>query len=62
MSSQDADTTSLLAHCAISDEQAREASLRLAGWARDAAELREWLQMTGLLPSPGKRRGKGGAR
>jgi hypothetical protein len=44
----------------------RPAALILAGRARDAAELREWLQMTGLLPgethpprrTPGGRRNR----
>jgi hypothetical protein len=43
----------LLADCAISDGEARDAAQVLAGWARDATELRDWLEMAGLLPAGG---------
>ncbi len=40
----------------ISDEQARDAALVLAGHAADAGELRQWLEAIGFLPyEPGIR-------
>jgi hypothetical protein len=36
----------------IAQMDARHAAAILAGAARDVAELREWLMMTGLLPAP----------
>lgn len=41
----------------LTQAQARHVSLVLAGHARDAAELRDWLETVGLLAGPpGKRR------
>ena len=40
----------LLRNPGISDEEARECALFLAGRATDAVELRLWLEMLGLVP------------
>ena len=60
MSFQDADTSAVLAPLRISAAQARSASLVLAGRARDAAELRDWLEIFGLVPVPSRSRGETG--
>lgn len=54
----------LLAPIGVSKEHTRAAALVLAGRARDAAELRDWLEMTGLIPGgqPSRRKPpRGGA-
>jgi hypothetical protein len=44
----------------LTSAQAEHVSPVLAGHARDAAELRDWLETVGLLPAPsGKRHRKG---
>jgi hypothetical protein len=60
VSFQDADTSAVLAPLRISAAQARGAAFVLAGRARDAAELRAWLEIIGLIPAPSRSRGETG--
>ena len=49
-SSSDARSMALLRHPEISDGEAWQCARFLAGRATDAAELRLWLEMLGLVP------------
>lgn len=58
MSGYHDDDAALIAPLSISAGQARDAAVVLAGHARDATELRDWLEAAGLLAAAAAR-GKG---
>jgi hypothetical protein len=62
VSSLDDDIDATCAPLDITTEQDRTAAVVMAGHARNATELREWLEMTGLAPwaSPFGKKKRGG--